>query len=102
MLPFAGLPAAMLQTWQAAEPGSTDDFAGDCRRYAVYWQLARELLAGLPAQPARTNEQARVAEAIQQKARDARQRFLGEHTASVYQRLTQDYSKFLRIEALVL
>ena len=74
MLPLGLLPAAILQTWQAAEPDSTDDFAGDCRRYAAYWELARELLGNLPAKPARNDEQARAAETIQQKARAARQR----------------------------
>src|SRR5579859_1191484 len=106
MLPLGLLPDAVLQTWQAAEPDSaTDfvggDFAGDCHRYAAYWKLGRELLANLPAKPARNDEQARAAETIQKKARAARQRFLARHAASVYQRLTQDYSKFLRVETLV-
>jgi thioesterase DpgC len=104
--PAAGLPAAILQSWQAAEPDSAtdsagDNFAGDCRRYTAYWQLARELLGYLPAKPARNAEQAGAAETIQQKARAARQRFLARHAASVYQTLTQDYSTFLRVEALV-
>ena len=72
MLPLGLLPAAIVQAWQAAEPDSTDDFAGDCRRYAVYWKLARELLGHLPAKPARNDEQAKAVEIIQQKARDAR------------------------------
>jgi thioesterase DpgC len=101
MLSLAGLPAEILRTWQTAEPDSTDDFAGDCRRYAAYWELARELLGNLPAKPARNDEQARAAETIQQKARAARQRFLARHAASVYERLTQNYSRFLRVETLV-
>jgi thioesterase DpgC len=101
MLSLAGLPAALVETWQAAEPDSTDDFAGDCRRYTAYWKLSRELLANLPAKPARNAQHANVAETIQQKARAARQRFLTRHVASVYQALTQNYSTFLRVEALV-
>ena len=106
MLPLGLLPAAILQTWQAAEPDSaTDfaggDFAGDCRRYTAYWKLARELLGSLPAKPSRNDEQARAAETIREKARAARQRFLAQHVASVYQRLTQNYSRFIRVEALV-
>jgi thioesterase DpgC len=98
----AGLSPATFQKWQAAEPDSIGDFAGDCRSFSAYWQLARELLANLPAKPARSDEQIRVAETIHQKARAARQRFLGRHVASVYEKLTQNYSKFLRVEALVL
>jgi thioesterase DpgC len=101
MLPLGVLPAATLQSWQAAEPDSADDFAGDCRRYLAYWKLARELLGSLPAKPARNDQQARAAETIQEKARAARQRFLAQHTASVYERLTQNYSRFIRVEPLV-
>ena len=100
-LSLAELPTATLQTWQTAEPDSTGDFAVDCRRYAAYWRLSRELLGCLPAKPARNEEQARAAETIQQKARASRQRFLAQHTASVYETLTQNYSKFLRVETLV-
>jgi (3,5-dihydroxyphenyl)acetyl-CoA 1,2-dioxygenase len=101
MLHLAGLPAAIFQTWQAADPNSTDDFAGDCRRYAVYWQLARELLGNLPARPARNDEQAKAAETILERTRAARHRFLERHTDSVYRTLTQNYSRFLRVETLV-
>ena len=100
-LPLAGLPAATVQGWANAEPAASSDFAGDCHRYAAYWQLARELLGNLPVKPARNAEQAKAAEAIQQKARAARQRFLARHVASVYERLTQNYSTFVRVEALV-
>jgi thioesterase DpgC len=100
-LPLAGLPTETFQAWQAAEPDSTGDFAGDCRRYATYWRLSRELVGSLPARPGRNEEQARAAEIIQQKARAARQRFLGQHAASVYEKLTQNYSKFVRVETLV-
>jgi (3,5-dihydroxyphenyl)acetyl-CoA 1,2-dioxygenase len=99
--PLAGLPAATLQSWQAAEPDSTDDFAGDRQRYAAYWKLSRELLGHLPAKPTRNAEQAKAAEAILERARNARQRFLTRHAASVYETLTQNYSKFLRVEILV-
>src|SRR6201996_2440800 len=98
----AGLPPATFQKWQTAEPVVTGDFAGDCRSFSAYWQLARELLANLPAKPARSDEQAKGAETIHQQARAARQRFLSRHVVSVYEKLTQNYSKFLRVEALAL
>ncbi len=101
-LPLAGLPTADLQAWQTAEPDSTSDFTGDCRCYTAYWRLSRELLGCLPAKPARNEEQATAAEDIQRKARASRQRFLQQHAAAVYATLTQDYSRFLRVETLVL
>jgi thioesterase DpgC len=101
MLPPGLLPPETVHAWQSAELDSTDDFADDCRRYAAYWKLARELLGNLPAKPARNDEQAKAAETIREKARAARQRFLAQHTASVYERLTQNYSRFIRVETLV-
>jgi (3,5-dihydroxyphenyl)acetyl-CoA 1,2-dioxygenase len=101
MLPPGLLPPETVHAWQSAELDSTDDFADDCRRYAAYWKLARELLGNLPAKPARNDEQAKAAETIREKARAARQRFLARHTASVYERLTLNYSRFLRVETLV-
>jgi len=77
MFPLGLLPPVTVQAWQSAEPVSAtdfagDDFAGDCRRYAAYWKLARELLGGLPAKPVRNDEQAHAAETIREKARAAR------------------------------
>jgi thioesterase DpgC len=101
-LPLAGLPTAALQAWQTAEPDSTGDFTSDCRRYIAYWRLSRELLGCLPAKPARNEVQVTAAEEIQRKAQASRQRFLQQHAAAVYETLTQDYSRFLRVETLVL
>jgi thioesterase DpgC len=101
-LPLAGLPTAAFETWRNAEPDSTGDFASDCRRYTAYWRLSRELLAHLPAKPVRNEKQASAAESIQGKARASRQRFLQQYAEAVYVTLTQNYSKFLRVEALVL
>src|ERR1700743_197927 len=106
MLPLGLLPPETVQAWQSAEPDSAadfagGDFAGDCRRYAAYWKLARELLDNLPAKPARDNEQTRAAETIHARARAAAERFLAQHGAAVYQTLTQNYSRFLRVETLV-
>ncbi len=105
MLPPGLLPPETLQAWQSAEPDSAADFVGgdfdgDCRRYGAYWTLARELLGNLPSRPARNEQQAKAADIIRDKARAARQRFLERHTASVYERLTQNYSRFLRVETL--
>src|ERR1700722_8343744 len=101
MLPLGVFPPAPLQSGQPPEPDSVDDFAGDCRCYGAYWKLARELLGSLPAKPVRNEEQAKAAETIAEKARAARQRFLAQHVAAVYERLTQNYSKFLRVETLI-
>ena len=86
---------------QEAAPQDTGDFAGDCTRYSRFWESNAALLARLPAKPARSAEQAQAAEQIKQAARDARARFLSAHAEAVYDRLTQNCSRFIRVEQLV-
>src|SRR5207245_3680313 len=82
-------------------PRDTGDFTGDCVRYSRFWESSAALLARLPAKPARNAEQAQAAERIKQAARDARGRFLSAHVEAVYDRLTQNRSRFIRVEQLV-
>ncbi len=82
-------------------PRGTGDFAGDCARYSRYWESSAALLARLPAKPSRNGEQAQAAEQIKQAARDARSRFLSAHAEGLYDRLTQNRSRFIRVEHLV-
>jgi len=86
---------------QEAAPQDTGDFAGDCTRYSRFWESNAALLARLPAKPARSVEQAQAAEQIKQAARDARARFLSAHAEAFYDRLTQNCSRFIRVEQLV-
>ncbi len=86
---------------QEAAPRDTGDFAGDCARYSRFWEQSAALLARLPAKPARNAEQAEAAERIKQAAREARARFLSAHVEAAYDRLTQDRSRFVRVEHLV-
>src|SRR4051794_18033519 len=102
LLPAAELAKAAVDAWCAAEPlQTTSDFAADCRRYTEFWRLSRRLFDCLPTKAARNVQQAKSAESIHAKARDARQRFLRQHVEAVYADLTEDYSRFLRVEALV-
>ena len=82
-------------------PRDTTDFAGDCARYSRYWEESAARLAGLPAKHARSVEEARLAEEIKREARAARSRFLSSHVEVVYDRLTQNRSRLIRVEQLV-
>lgn len=82
-------------------PRDTGDFAGDCARYSRFWESSAALLARLPAKPARNAEQAEAAEQIKRAARDSRSRFLSAHAETIYDRLTQNRSRFVRVEHLV-
>jgi thioesterase DpgC len=96
-----GLPASSVDDWIVAEPKSPGDFGEDRRRYAIFWTLARALVERFPRKPARRRVEAQAVEAIQERARAARWRFLGAHAEKVYAMLTHDFSRFTRIEDLV-
>ena len=82
-------------------PRDTGDFGVDCARYSKFWESSAALLARLPAKPARGAEQAGEAEQIKRAARDARKGFLAAHAETLYDRLTQSRSRFVRVEQLV-
>jgi thioesterase DpgC len=82
-------------------PRDTTDYASDCSRYSRYWTSAAARLAKLPPKPARSAEEARNAEDIKREAREARGRFLAAHAGAVYDRITQNRSRFVRVEDLV-
>jgi thioesterase DpgC len=87
--------------WSVAAPQETADFPEDCARYSRYWERSAALLARLPAKPQRSAEETQAAEEIKREARAARSRFLAAHAESLYDRLTQNRSRFLRVEKLV-
>jgi enoyl-CoA hydratase/carnithine racemase len=82
-------------------PRDTADFAGDCARYSRFWKSNAALLARLPAKPSRSAEETEAAERAKRTARDARARFLSAHAEGLYDRLTQNRSRFVRVEQLV-
>jgi thioesterase DpgC len=97
----AGLGKDAVAAWHAAAPRDTGDYAGDCARYSRFWEASSALLARLPAKPARDPKQAAAAERIKQVAREARTRFLRAHVEAVYERLTQNRVRFIRVEQLI-
>jgi len=82
-------------------PRDTAGFAEDRERYSRYWESAAARLAKLPPKPSRGAEEAREAGKILREAREARSRFLAAHAGAVYDRLTGNRSRFVRVEDLV-
>ena len=82
-------------------PRASGDFAVDCTLFSEFWKAGAALLARLPARPMRDAAETQAAERIQREAREARSRFLAAHVESVYDRLTQSCSRFVRVEQLV-
>ncbi|HTU54441.1 MAG TPA: enoyl-CoA hydratase/isomerase family protein [Acetobacteraceae bacterium] len=96
------MSAADAAAWLGPEPRGTGGLADDCRAYSEFWLASDRLIARLPEKQARNEAQARAAETIHAAARRARERFLAAHAEAVYAALTGGFSRFVRIEALLL
>ncbi|UYN95419.1 MAG: enoyl-CoA hydratase/isomerase family protein [Enhydrobacter sp.] len=77
------------------------DFAADRAKFAAYWQQSAERLSRLPPKSRRDAAAHDIAEIIKQAARDARFVFLRRHARALYDRLTDNRRKFVRLERLV-
>src|SRR5262245_24617010 len=93
----AGLGQSEVSEWNAAAQSTTADCAGDCDRYAAFWARSNDLLSRLPRKPERSVAEAAAAQTILAAARDHRERFLAAHADTVYDRLTQNCTRFVRI-----
>ena len=101
-LAAAGLPAADVDAWLRTEPGEATDFAADREKFSAYWQISARLLGRLPQKPRHNAREDAAAALIQDKARDARLRFLRRHADTIYDAVTQQRSRFVRVEELVI
>jgi len=91
----------VIEGWHAAAPTDTADFAGDCIRYSRFWQTSTQMLARLPAKPQRNPQQSEAAGQILRVARETRSAFLRAHSAAVYDKLTRNRTKFVRVEQII-
>src|SRR5215510_14609172 len=97
----AGLDQAAVAAWAAAHQERAIDLAGDRERYGQLWRWCEDLLQRLPPKPKRNEVEAAAADAILISARAHRERFLGAHGAALYDQLTRNRSRVLRLDALV-
>lgn len=97
----AGLAEEPLHAWRTAQPPKTTKFAEDSAYHARFWRFSDQLVAGLPPSGRRTPAQAEAAAAIHHAARATRQRFLRQHIEAVYAVLTAGFTRFVRVEDVV-
>jgi (3,5-dihydroxyphenyl)acetyl-CoA 1,2-dioxygenase len=97
----AGLDQAAVAAWAGARQERTTDLAGDRERYAQFWRCCDDLLRRLPPKERRGDAEAAAAHAILTSARAHRERFLAAHAEALYDRLTRNRSRFLRLDALL-
>lgn len=84
-----------------APVAASGDFAADVAAFSGYWRDAAERLARLPSKPNRDASTYDAAESLKQAAREARFAFLRRHARTLYDKLTDNRRKFVRIERLV-
>jgi (3,5-dihydroxyphenyl)acetyl-CoA 1,2-dioxygenase len=101
-LAAAGLPGNELSSWLKEDPDAIGDFSADRRKFSDYWARSTRLLGRLPGKPRRSEREQAAANLVQERARDARVRFLRLHGDAVYDALTEVRSRFVRVEELVI
>jgi enoyl-CoA hydratase/carnithine racemase len=98
----AGLGAADVADWAASEPRSTPDYNSDCKSYSQFWARSADLVGRLPPKSKRDTAENNAAGAINQCAREQREKFLTVHCETLYELLTSARSRFVRVENLVI
>ncbi len=98
----AGLPDEQITAWLEHDGAVIGDFRRDAKTFSRQWWIGAELIAQLPPKPIRSEAQGLAAAAIMARARAAREKFLDVHVEAIYRRLTDDFTKFKRVENLVL
>jgi thioesterase DpgC len=101
ILTAAGLGGQDIAAWRQASPTASGEFGKDSAAFSAYWAQADWLLQRLPRPPQRNEAERGAAGVIQEAARASRVRFLRGHVDTVYDRLTQGRSRFVRVEHLV-
>ncbi len=94
------LPLDEIGLWTGTAPAGTSDLGSDRVAYGAFWQRGHVLLQRLPPKSRRSAAEAAAAAAILAAARAARVRFLRRHAPAVYDALTAQRSRFLRLDDL--
>ena len=97
----AGLDDKTIAAWLAAAPGEVADFAHDRSRYPQFFKQCDELVGRLPRKPKRSSAESEAARFVFTAARAHRERFLAVHVSALYDELTHQRSRFIRLEDLV-
>src|SRR5262245_32091633 len=79
----AGLPRELVAAWLDTDDMLAADFRRDCEKFSRFWGMGAELLARLPAKPARSDAQAAAAATVMERDRAARAKFLDVHVETL-------------------
>ncbi|TAK45144.1 MAG: enoyl-CoA hydratase/isomerase family protein, partial [Betaproteobacteria bacterium] len=94
------LPPGEIEHWAGTAPEVAGELAAARIAHGEFWQRGHALLQRLPPRSRRSAVEAAAAAAILGAARAARVRFLRRHAPAVYDALTAQRSRFLRLDEL--
>jgi thioesterase DpgC len=97
----AGLPRAAAADWGRGDAVVTGDYRRDVEEFSRQWRIGTEMLLQLPPKNSRSEAQAAAAAEITRRDRAAREKFIGVYVETIYRRLTDNFTKFIRVEHLV-
>jgi len=84
----------------AGWPRISGDYAADSKAFSQYWRDGLAKLDALPPRRDRTAEQKAAGAAIVDDARKSRSRFLATHGVRIYRDMTDNLTRFRRVEDL--
>jgi thioesterase DpgC len=97
----AGIPPKVAVEWFDTMPRIGSNFRADSAACAKFWGAGARLLARLPAKRQRRPDQIAAAAFIHMCERELRERYLTAHAVTLYDRLTGNRKKFVRVAQLV-
>jgi thioesterase DpgC len=101
ILNAAGLAEDIVADWLRAAPTNTGEFGADARAFGEFWRLSAQCLAALPTKHKRNRAEREAGSALLAAARASRELFLGAHVGRIYDDLTHECTRFLRLDELV-
>src|SRR5919197_894175 len=96
-----GLPHDEVERFSKLEPTFGHSLETDVLAASRFFAAGQALIERLPPRPRRAEAEQAAAEALHAELRDARVGFLRRHAGALYAQLTEDLSRFARIEDLV-
>jgi (3,5-dihydroxyphenyl)acetyl-CoA 1,2-dioxygenase len=101
MLRAAGLSPERVVAWLSGGQNLSGDYKRDAEAFSRHWLMAGELLAELPAKPARSPQEAAASAALLQRGWESRERFNASHIETIYRALTRDFTELKRAEIIL-
>lgn len=96
-----GINDSQAQAFVKAPKDLVGDFETDSRLSSDYWRQAQEILALLPNKSKRTQPEGVVAQLLLDETRAHRESYLKLHACHVYDLITQQRTRFMRLNELL-